>query len=104
MAHLIITWAADLATHGTEGNDREHIDLFYMVTDKGWRITRDSQDGEPVWAASREGQTEIIPCPPLTTTFYDAFADYIDGAPFPSTLADITSASRDVALIRQQAY
>jgi len=28
-AHLFITWAADLALYCEEGNDREHIDLFY---------------------------------------------------------------------------
>ena len=41
-AYLFITWAADLAVHSTEGNDREHIDLFYMVTDQGWRLTKGS--------------------------------------------------------------
>ncbi|NJL31028.1 MAG: Gfo/Idh/MocA family oxidoreductase [Phycisphaerales bacterium] len=38
-AHLFITWAADLAVYSTKGNQREHIDWCYGVTDQGWRIT-----------------------------------------------------------------
>jgi len=101
VAHLFITWAADLATHSTEGNDREHIDLFYLITDKGWRITKEWRDGAPVIAASREGSTEILPCPPLAKTPYEAFARHVeDGAAFPAPLATLAEATRDIRLCR----
>jgi predicted dehydrogenase len=101
VANLFITWAADLATHSREGNDREHIDLFYLVTDQGWRITREWRDGRPVIVASRDGRQEVIPCPPIAQTPYDAFAAHVDGAPFPRVLASLSDATRDIALIRR---
>ena len=103
VAHLFITWAADLATHSTEGNDREHIDLFYLVTDRGWRLTKEWRDGAPVIAASREGQTEFIPCPPPATTPYEAFASHIEKhTPFPEQLATLDAAIRDLLLSRPE--
>lgn len=101
VANLFITWAADLATHSREGNDREHIDLFYMVTDKGYRLTKQWGANGPEIVASREGRTEHIPCPPLATTTYDAFAAHLDGAPFPRSLVSIQDATRDIALVRR---
>lgn len=101
VAHLFITWAADLATYSREGNDREHIDLFYLVTDKGWRITKECEYGAPVIVASREGKSEKLPCPPMTVSTYDAFAAHIDGAPFPRTLASLAEATRDISLVRR---
>ncbi|HEY1759659.1 MAG TPA: Gfo/Idh/MocA family oxidoreductase [Bryobacteraceae bacterium] len=100
VANLFITWAADLATRSQECNDREHIDLFYLVTDKGWRITKDWQHGSPVIIASREGQQEIISCLPIPITPYDAFTAHLDGGPFPRVLATLDDASRDITLIR----
>ncbi len=52
-ALLFITWAADLAVFSTDGNDREHIDIFYLVTDQGWRITKEWGEGGAQIAASR---------------------------------------------------
>jgi hypothetical protein len=101
VANLFITWAADLATYSREGNDREHIDFFYLVTDKGWRITKESRDGGPVIVASREGKQEIVPCPLITQTSFDAFAAHLDGAPFPRVLAPLADATRDIALVRR---
>jgi predicted dehydrogenase len=101
VANLFITWAADLATHSREGNDREHIDLFYLVTDQGWRITKEWRDGRPVMIASREGKQEVIPCSPITPTPYDAFAAHVDGAPFPRGLANLADATRDISLVRR---
>lgn len=102
LAHLFITWAADLATHSTEGNDREHIDLFYLVTDKGYRLTKEWSEQGPVLKASREGETETILCTPLSETHYDGFAKHIDGAPLPRVLIGIDEASRDISLARQE--
>jgi predicted dehydrogenase len=101
VANLFITWAADLATHSRDGNDREHIDLFYLVTDKGWRITKEWRNGGPVIIASREGKQEVISCPPITQTLYDAFAAYMDGAPFPRVFANLADGTRDIALVRR---
>jgi len=100
IAHLFITWAADLATYGTQGNDREHIDLFYMVTDQGWRLTRESRDSKACLVASREGMEQVVPVMPLPQSSYDAFAAHIDGDAFPSVLANLSDASRDIALVR----
>ena len=101
VANLFITWAADLATHSTDGNDREHIDLFYLVTDKGYRLTKELQNGQPVIVASRIGKQEAIPCPPLATTSYDSFAAHIDDAAFPRVMANLSDATRDITLVRR---
>lgn len=102
IANLFITWAADLATHSREGNDREHIDLFYLVTDSGHRITKEWSEGTPQIVVSREGVTENFSCPPLTTTTYDAFAAHIAGdAGFPRVMATMAEATREIQLIRQ---
>ncbi|TVR50437.1 MAG: gfo/Idh/MocA family oxidoreductase [Puniceicoccaceae bacterium] len=100
VAHLFITWAADLAVHTTEGNDREHIDLFYLVTDQGWRLTKDYREGQVVLRASRHGVDEIIPCPPLPETIYDSFAAVHRGGRWPRNLATLDEASNDIRLIR----
>jgi predicted dehydrogenase len=101
LANLFITWAADLATHSREGNDREHIDLFYLITDKGWRLTKEWRPEGLVIVASREGKEEVIPCPAITETIYDAFAAHVDGAPFPRVFANLPDATRDIALVRR---
>jgi predicted dehydrogenase len=100
-ALLFITWAADLATHGTDGNDREHIDVCYFVTDKGWRLTRESKDGKPFIRASREGVDEWIEVNPPSATIYDGFTAAIDaGTPLPRSLASLADAARDIRIIR----
>jgi len=101
VANLFITWAADLATHSREGNDREHIDLFYLVTDKGWRITKEWRNEGPCLIASREGKQEIIVCSMPSTSHYDAFASHIAGGAFPGVLSSLADASRDIALVRR---
>lgn len=101
-AYLFITWAADLAVYSTEGNDREHIDIFYMVTDQGWRITQaNNEDGRPVIVASKEGQVREWPIAPLPGTLFDRFADAVDaGAPLPPDIPDIRMAYEDIKLLR----
>lgn len=103
VAHLFITWAADLATYGTAGNDREHIDLFYLVTDRGWRLTRERRDQQLCLVASRQGQEQVVPVAPLEQSVYDAFAAHLDGGLFPGVLADLDAASRDLTLVRAHA-
>ncbi|MDR1010866.1 MAG: Gfo/Idh/MocA family oxidoreductase [Opitutaceae bacterium] len=101
VANLFITWAADLATHSRKGNDREHIDLFYLVTDKGYRITRERSESGPLIVVSREGRTEKLPCAPLAATPYDAFAAHVDGGTFPRVMATLAEATRDITLVRR---
>jgi predicted dehydrogenase len=101
VAHLFITWAADLAVHSTEGNYREHIDLLYLVTDEGWHITEETKDDQALVRLSRLGQDEWIEPQPLPATHYDRLADAIEsGAANPRDLPDVENAAEDVRLIR----
>lgn len=95
-AHLFITWAADLAVFSKEGNDREHIDLFYMVTDQGWRVT----EGKGLITASKEGQTKTWPIESPAKSHFDRFADMLDiGGAMPSDLVDIVEAYQDIKML-----
>jgi predicted dehydrogenase len=97
-AHLFITWAADLQVWSTAGNEREHIDQFFLVTDQGWRLTL----GEGGIHASRKGEKQIFPVPALAITHYDGFAaTVLDGAPLPRRLVPIADAARDITIIRR---
>ena len=100
---LFITWAADLAVHSTAGNDREHIDLFYCVTDQGWRVTLEDQPGGgQVIAASRRGERKQWPVPPFSSTVYDEFAAHLQqGTAWPERLPDLREAAMDIQLITQ---
>ncbi len=95
-AHLFITWAADLATYGTEGNDREHIDINYMVTDQGWRVT---VEGKEI-VASRRGEAKRFAIKPPAESVYDAFAASVRGGAWPRDIPTLAEATEDIALIR----
>ena len=100
-AYLFITWAADLAVHSTEINDREHIDLFYMITEKGWRLTRESSKEGSVLLASREGQTKKWVAKPFSASVFDRFAEAVDsGAPLPEDIVEARMAAEDIKLVR----
>ncbi len=95
-ANLFITWAADLAVYSNEGNDREHIDIKYMITDKGWRITE--EDGKVI--ASRLGETKTWPIEGLSQRVYDRFADAVaNDGPIPVDMADATEACDDIKMV-----
>jgi len=102
VANLFITWAADLASNDTSGNNREHIDIFYLVTDKGYHITAVEKDGKPALRISREGQVEHLPIPPLEESAYQAFCKHLDGGDFPRRLATLEEATRDIRLVRSE--
>lgn len=100
LALLFITWAADLEVRSTEGNDREHIDLFYLVTDRGWHITKEWRGGQTVIRVSREGRAETIPAEPLAGTPYDRFFEAVEAsAPNPGDIPPLESAREDIRLI-----
>ena len=96
-ANLFITWAADLKVDSREGNFREHIDVTYMVTDQGWRVTL----GEDKVLASKDGEIREFPFVSLAGTIYDRYAQCItDGTDLPSDIASIREAYEDIAIIR----
>jgi predicted dehydrogenase len=95
-AHLFITWAADLATYKTEGNDREHIDIFYLVTDQGWRVTVEGNEIH----ASRRGESKRWQLRQPSQTIYDAFAQAVRGGSMPRDLPSLEEAAMDIALVR----
>jgi predicted dehydrogenase len=100
-AHLFITWAADLEVRSIEGNDREHIDLFYMVTDQGWRVTEGHEGGRSVIIASRMGETRQWPIEGPKETTFDRFAASIEAdGPLPSDLPGIREAAEDIKIVR----
>ncbi|RMD81701.1 MAG: gfo/Idh/MocA family oxidoreductase [Lentisphaerae bacterium] len=100
LAHLFITWAADLAVYSREGNDREHIDLFYLVTDHGWRITRGQGNCAGKIVASRQGENRTFPVREISQTCYDGMVRYIRGeSDFPPVLATVKEAMEDIATI-----
>jgi predicted dehydrogenase len=100
-ALLFITWAADLAVYSTEGNDREHVEVLYMITDQGWRLTEEERDEGHAIVASREGEERVFIPKPLPATFYDRFAEAVEtGGPLPRDVTDMRMAYEDVKLLR----
>ena len=101
LANCFITWAADLASNDTSGNNREHIDIFYGVTDRGHHLSFVEHEGRPAIRVSREGAVEFAPVPELQQTCYDAFAAHCAGRRFPRVLATLEEAACDIALVRR---
>src|SRR5262249_32781766 len=100
-AYLFITWAADLAVYSTDINDREHIDVFYMVTEKGWRLTRESSKEGSVLMASRDGQTKQWTAKPFGGTVFDRFAEAVEsGSPLPDDIVDAQTGAEEIRLVR----
>jgi predicted dehydrogenase len=100
-AHIFITWAADLAVHSTAGNDREHIDITYMITDQGWRLTDGRRDDQSVIIAAKDGHERIFPIEPFAATPFDAFAAAVlDNVPLRRDIVPPREAADDIALLR----
>jgi len=99
-ALLFITWAADLAVHSTDGNNREHIDIFYLVSDQGWRITKERLEGESLIVASRAGVQKTWPSMELGGSVFDRFAATIDsGSALPEDIVSVEMAAEDIRLL-----
>jgi predicted dehydrogenase len=95
-AHLSITWAADLAIYDRKANDRERIDINYVVTSDRWLLRFETRDGRPMLLATRDGMIRLYPveAPPLT--LYDRYvADVEAGRPVESSAQE---AFRDIEL------
>lgn len=100
-AHLFITWAADLAVYDSSGNHREHVDIWYAITDQGWRITFETKDGSPLAIASRDGVREEMPVHPIRETPYDCLNRAIaEGRQPDGILPTIEEAREDIRIIR----
>lgn len=101
MARLFITWAAELATWSKEGNDREHLDHLWLITDQGWYIVPASKDGRQYLHARKRGEERWIPAVASPGTPYDCFAAHAAGeAPWPEELATAADACEDLLLVR----
>jgi predicted dehydrogenase len=101
-AHLFITWAADLEVFSMEGNDREHIDIWYMITDQGWYVTIDWNDDSPIIKASREGEIKTWTVNELEMTPYDAMAAAIEtDSPLRSDIVSLQEALEDIILLKE---
>ena len=100
-AHLFITWAADLRVDDLSGNYREHVDIWYAITDQGWRISDQVIDGQPRLAFTREGKVETFPLDAISQTPYDALATgQPDAAGCYGHLASVAEALEDIRIIR----
>lgn len=100
-AYLFITWAADLEVFELTGNAREHIDIWYMITDQGWRVTIDKVDDIPRIKASREGKVKSWDVGNLSMTPYDAMAAAVESnKPLRSDIIDLRQALADIVLIK----
>jgi predicted dehydrogenase len=100
-ALLFITWAADLAVYSTEGNNREHIDIFYLVSDRGWRITKERVEGKAQIVASRAGERKTWPADDLSGSVFDRFAAVIEtGEALPEDIVSLGMAAEDIRLLR----
>jgi predicted dehydrogenase len=92
-AHLFITWAADLEVYDATKNDREHIDIWYMITDRGWYVTLDGDNVK----ASREGDVKTWPVEGPAAASYERFVEALEtGAEQPCSLVD---AWKDIAIL-----
>ncbi len=100
-AHLLMTWAADLAVHSTEGNYREHIDHQYMITDKGWYVTEVRGENGLTINATRLGENKSWPIKKLPATVYDRFVEAVQSnGPLPRDLPSVLEAYEDIKLLR----
>lgn len=101
-AVLFITWAADLAVYSKEGNDREHLDFLYLITDRGWYVTVEQDDGSPIIRATREGEVRTWPVEDFLESPFDRFARAALGEEaLPADWVGLEEATSDIALVRR---
>jgi predicted dehydrogenase len=95
-AQLFITWAADLAIYDRKANDRERININYVVTNERYLIRFETRDTRPVLAATRDGHVRLYPVEAHALTIYDRYVDDIEaGRPLETTAQE---AYRDLEL------
>jgi predicted dehydrogenase len=95
-AHLFITWAADLAIYDAKANDRERIDVNYVVTTTGWLARFEAREGRPMILATKDGKIRLYPVETPSLTLYDRyFEDLETGRPVETSAQE---ACRDIEL------
>ncbi len=100
-ALMFITWANDLEVRSKEGNFRESVEVFYMVSDQGWRLTREGTPGAFQVVASRDGKKRAWPEFKYPASVYDRFAQAVrSGGAFPPDIATVEMARDDIVLVR----
>lgn len=96
-AYLFITWAADLAVHSTDGNDREHIGVCRMITDKGYYVESGWSDGGRVITASKDGIVKTWKVSTPKETAYDNFVSTLEKN--EEQKFDVIHALRDIKIL-----
>ena len=77
-AHLSITWGADLAIYDRKANDRERIEINYVVTTKGFLVRPETRDGRPMISATRDGRVILFPIETPPLTLYDRWVEDVE--------------------------
>lgn len=73
-AYLFITWAAELEVFDPGGNDREHIGILHLITDKGWYVTEEELEGKTIIKAVKGKQVKTWHVFEPELNKYDEFA------------------------------
>ena len=76
-SYLFITWAADLEVFDLTGNDRVHYGIQQLITNRGWYITEEEEDGNPLIQAVKEKEIKTWQVDPLPLTKYDQFSIHL---------------------------
>ncbi len=77
-AQLFITWAADLAIYDRKANDRERININYVVTSERYLLRFETRETRPVICATRDGHVRLYPVEAHPLTIYDRYVDDIE--------------------------
>ena len=95
-AHLFITWGADLAIYDAKANDRERIDVNYVVTAAGWLLRFETREGRAMINATKNGQIRLYPVETPPLTLYDQYVEDVEaGRPVETSAQE---ACRDIEL------
>ncbi len=95
-AQLFITWAADLAIYDRKANDRERININYVVTSERYLLRFETRDTRPVICATRDGHVRLYPVEAPPFTIYDRYVDDVEtGRPLETNAQE---AYRDLEL------
>jgi len=75
--------------YGRTGDDRVHYGIQQLITSKGWYITEEEIDSQPVIKAVKEKEIKTWEVEPLPYTKYDLFSINLqEGKPQPSDVRD----------------
>ena len=96
-SYLFITWAADLEVFDPNANERVHYAIQQLITNQGWYITEEEENGKNIIKAVKEKEVKTWEVEPLPYNKYDLFSKNLqEGNPQPS---DVTDALVDMRLM-----